>query len=642
MIKKQIHSQDAYYKISPKKSGETSLNLSKEVLNYIRPDLTRGNSTTIVFTLYRADYLKALGAIFSCSSLYTSTSISATRVQTDPNSFSNDFQSICSFFGGNETCNYTVNLLHRNDGRIYLNSLEDHASGFNIRHFLIEEKSTLIFDKDENGIILRLSTDPTNDIKDIAEATVITQERQLTTFVLKVIRYFNGIDSLNALIPYSSATSPVKISKENVFALTGMFLESTIDQIKQRNADHVRWFEDQFMLGERVVYLSTQWNSQGNYQLTLDDFTKMIKTCYGNKYDILIAQNGDYQLVIFDIDENDENPLQQIFFGTPGSGKSHKVKTIVDGKYPDPTEREKCVFRTTFHPDSDYASFVGCYKPQMDGDTIKYEFTPQAFTNAYVKSWKQDDDVYLIIEEINRGNCAQIFGDLFQLLDREDGESEYPINADADLKQYLLKEEVLGEQNEGIIDGKLKLRKNLHILATMNTSDQSLFPMDSAFKRRWAWEYVPIEYDNAISGSFTIELKGKKYNWSEFLKAVNKKIFDTTQSEDKQMGNFFIDGNVNERQFIDKVMFYLWNDICKEEYGTSNNFLRVFTDGKRTDTEQFTFNNLFEEEKNKDLLIRFMDYLDVKPVKDTTTEQENTASGLTGEQDDKTGSSENE
>ena len=177
---------------------------------------------------------------------------------------------------------------------------------------------------------------------------------------------------------------------------------------------------------------------------------------------------------------------QIIFFGTPGSGKSHKVNELIKGKK---------FHRTTFHPDSDYASFVGCYKPTMKDGEISYSFSPQVFTEAYVDAWKNpEEEVYLVIEEINRGNCAQIFGDLFQLLDRNsDGYSDYRIKADSDLRDYLYSQ--LGKGNEGIKNGELCLPPNLRIFATMNTSDQSLFPMDSAFKRRWDWEYIPVDYN---------------------------------------------------------------------------------------------------------------------------------------------------
>ena len=237
---------------------------------------------------------------------------------------------------------------------------------------------------------------------------------------------------------------------------------------------------------------------------------------------------------------------------------------------------------------------------------------------------------FLVIEEINRGNCAQIFGDIFQLLDRQDnGFSEYPIEADTDL-QKAIAEELQGVDikvdwavknykscvvgatlSDDIKAGRiLLLPNNLFIWATMNTSDQSLFPMDSAFKRRWDWECVPIDYENEKSKNFTITVDGKRYNWHDFLKSVNKKIFDATKSEDKQMGNFFIKGDVDEKQFINKVMFYLWNDICKEEYDTNNNFFRYYTDAEKKTEKQFTFNDLFKKEA-KGTLANFMVFLGV-------------------------------
>lgn len=323
--------------------------------------------------------------------------------------------------------------------------------------------------------------------------------------------------------------------------------------------------------------------------------------------------------------------LQKIYFGNPGSGKSYKVETDTRGKK---------VFRTTFHPDSDYSTFVGTYKPLSDGTSIRYTFVPQTFTNAYIEAYKDiDTPVYLIIEEINRGNCAQIFGDLFQLLDRRnDGYSEYPINADKDLRDYIRTELARYKgidpdiESEGIEDGKLRLPPNLHILATMNTSDQSLFPMDSAFKRRWDWEYVPIQYEGATSDNFTIKLSGKQFRWIDFLKAVNDRIRRVTESEDKQLGNYFIKSNIDENEFKSKVMFYLWSEVCKDEYLTEQNFMRSMSKEsmKQRDSEErgdeffrahiseysveeFSFNDLFTD-RGSDLLLGFMYSMNVLPI----------------------------
>ena len=222
------------------------------------------------------------------------------------------------------------------------------------------------------------------------------------------------------------------------------------------------------------------------------------------------------------------------------------------------------VSRITFHPESDYSSFVGCYKPEMDGKAISYKFIPQAFTDAYVHAWKyRNRHTYLVIEEINRGNCAAIFGDLFQLLDRKDGFSEYPVKAEHDLAKYL-KEQLKGNASEGIKDGNLCLPDNLHIIATMNTSDQGLFPMDSAFKRRWDWEYVPVkkgdkEYKLKVSGV-------TKDSWWGFLLAINSLIEKVTLSSDKKLGFWFVkpvNNDIDVKLFVNKVISYLWNDVFK-------------------------------------------------------------------------------
>jgi len=315
---------------------------------------------------------------------------------------------------------------------------------------------------------------------------------------------------------------------------------------------------------------------------------------------------------------------QQIYYGAPGTGKSNKIKETTEE-----AEDDDRVFRTTFHPDSDYSTFVGCYKPTMketiitkDDITTKeekivYKFSAQAFTNAYVKAWNTTEDVYLIIEEINRGNCAQIFGDLFQLLDRKDGFSEYPVDADTDLAKYLeseLKKSTRTDFPKGVKEGiKLVLPNNLYIWATMNTSDQSLFPIDSAFKRRWEWIYIPIKNHEDIN--YTIEIGESKYNWWGFLERINEVINSTTSSEDKKLGYFFAkadDTIIKAGQFVGKVLFYLWNDVFKN-YGFDN---PVF---EKEDKKKFAFSDFFlaDGKPNVENINKFMERLNEKVEKDT-------------------------
>lgn len=300
-----------------------------------------------------------------------------------------------------------------------------------------------------------------------------------------------------------------------------------------------------------------------------------------------------------------KTPLQQIFYGAPGTGKSYEINEITK-TYP--------VIRTTFHPDSDYSTFVGAYKPVMtqvnlrdvsghivmeNGKCVKeeritYKYVKQAFLKAYLASWKKYADggetlnpQFLIIEEINRGNCAQIFGDLFQLLDRaENGFSTYPIEADTDLQTEISKAFSegggfsLGEEFniEGVVSGYsgiteavkegrvLLLPNNLYIWATMNTSDQSLFPIDSAFKRRWDWKYVKI---TDAKKEWKIKCGSEECDWWTFVTEINKKIAKETSSDDKKLGYFFCkpdkNGNtISEDKFVGKVLFYLWNDVFKD------------------------------------------------------------------------------
>ena len=317
--------------------------------------------------------------------------------------------------------------------------------------------------------------------------------------------------------------------------------------------------------------------------------------------------------------------IQTIFFGAPGTGKSHKIDyDLFKDENGSPIGKgikeisEYHKFRTTFHPDYDYAQFVGAYKPKKCVNNITYSFVPQVFAKAYAAAWRlqlSDDankNVFLVIEEINRGNCAQIFGDIFQLLDRDgDGFSQYSIDADCDFAEWLETDEkglkfVWDKYKETVGEGKLKLPPNLNILATMNTSDQSLFPMDSAFKRRFDWEYVPISFDGKDAANFQIDVDGTQYSWQKFVETVNEKILSLTESEDKQFGEFFIkpdSGNViSKDRFLGKVMFYLWNEVCKDAH-KNGSFFRT-KDGDKE--KYFTFQDLY---RDKGLLKRFIEKL---------------------------------
>ena len=343
--------------------------------------------------------------------------------------------------------------------------------------------------------------------------------------------------------------------------------------------------------------------------------------------------------------------LQQIFYGAPGTGKSHTIKEET---------KESDVIRTTFHPDTDYSTFVGAYKPTtallpicdelgqpmkigtttLHKEQIVYEFVAQSFLQAYVNAWKKydrGDKQYLVIEEINRGNCAQIFGDLFQLLDRNDyGFSDYPIKADADMKRQLQKafagfsivqSDKVNAMYEGddivtqVLNGDiLLLPNNLYVWATMNTSDQSLFPIDSAFKRRWDWTYMPIS--NAEK-NWVIEVGDNNYDWWQFLKKINEKIGSTTNSEDKKLGYFFCkakDGVISAKTFVGKVIFYLWNDVFKDyEFGDA-----IFNDedGSKLSFDKFYTSVGMKSEIVVEKVGLFLQNLGVVPIEESDNDFE--------------------
>ena len=347
----------------------------------------------------------------------------------------------------------------------------------------------------------------------------------------------------------------------------------------------------------------------------------------------------------------DFTPRQIIYYGAPGTGKSHTIKKEED-------EGKITCIRTTFHPDSDYATFVGCYKPHKIEGTkdLTYEFVEQAFLEAYKQAWMNPkEEIALVIEEINRGNCAQVFGDIFQLLDRsDDGWSTYPIKADTDIAEHLKGLHIPGyaatmnkrfgldkEGKDRYPDrdwfGFMALPPNMSILATMNTSDQSLFPIDSAFKRRWDWKYIKIKpgkNENGEKLDWNIQIEGANgepvkiidenttLSWWNFIQKVNEIIASMTSSADKQLGYFFCKPSekANETDekptiitadtLVGKVIFYLWNDVFKD-YGFEDASLFTYQEeknGKKTEKD-LAFADFYDEEGEQVNTVRLVDFL---------------------------------
>ena len=274
---------------------------------------------------------------------------------------------------------------------------------------------------------------------------------------------------------------------------------------------------------------------------------------------------------IFHVPECEKRPsyVQEIHFGAPGTGKSHGISEIVRESYSDYSDEKgnPFVLRTTIHSEYSYYDFIGSILPESKDGEISYQFVPGIFTKSLERALGYpDNDVFLIIEEMSRGNIASIFGDTFQLLDRnENGRSAYLIDNSL-ISNYL--------QNKRLIPNdvdKVCIPSNLHIIGTVNTSDQNVNVIDTAFKRRFNFVYknVEPEYDESgnLLNSFTFKIGTEEYEWNCFYKSLNKFIVEELElSDDKQIGQFFVrvyGGSDSFTIIKNKVLHYLWEDIQK-------------------------------------------------------------------------------
>lgn len=267
---------------------------------------------------------------------------------------------------------------------------------------------------------------------------------------------------------------------------------------------------------------------------------------------------------ILDLFKSNKSPFESdfkrnlIYFGAPGTGKSYNLN---EDKNDLLANYENNYERVTFHPDYSYANFVGTYKPVPENGSITYKYVPGPFMRILKKALNNPDKPYLlVIEEINRANVAAVFGDVFQLLDRnEENESEYDIATSEDMKSYI---------NED----KIVLPKNLFIWATMNSADQGVFPMDTAFKRRWDFKYFSINNNEKLIENTHTTINGKKVNWNTLRKQINDELLSYKINEDKLMGPFFafnefMNQEIPEETFKDifknKIIMYLFEDAAR-------------------------------------------------------------------------------
>ena len=359
---------------------------------------------------------------------------------------------------------------------------------------------------------------------------------------------------------------------------------------------HLKTAKWRFVFGkENVLPQKSEGKLTSCYQLSNEENLLFL---YDRYY---YADDGGYDLPAGDdeMKKADANPISfntgfeskfsrnRIVFGAPGTGKSFTIEKERKELLGDSENYE----RVTFHPDYSYAHFVGTYKPvpaidAHGNDSITYTYVPGPFMRIYVEAIKNSrteniKPFLLIIEEINRANVAAVFGDIFQLLDRgDDNVSEYPIQASEDIKKYLSKE--LGiDVNEC---SKLRIPDNMFIWATMNSADQGVFPMDTAFKRRWDFTYLGIDdSDEAIRGKYVVvgKVEQQRIEWNELRKAINEFLANEKINEDKQLGPYFIAKNIvvpqdggdeiDSERFCDvfkhKVLMYLFDDAGKQKRG---------------------------------------------------------------------------
>lgn len=368
--------------------------------------------------------------------------------------------------------------------------------------------------------------------------------------------------------------------------------------------------ENKFSLNEIII----KSGIKNSFNAELNKGLNIYRSVNDNEYGVHFYKNDEISNSdVHHDDENEEIAVDgenRIYYGAPGCGKSR----FVADKLRSANIKESNIIRITFHPEYSNVDFIGQILPTIETDEngseiVKYIFNAGSFSIALLKAYNTTDMVYLVIEEINRGNAAAIFGDMFQLLDRvrdinkpDFNSSEYPVS-NPNVQKYLIDHVENSEIKERLSNG-IYIPSNLSILATMNSSDQSVFTLDTAFKRRWSFEQI----SNDINRDSTHVYKnwfvpGTNTTWAFFLTKINDTILDykihSQTNEDKRLGKYFVtqecltenpekitDVQNEAMAFAYKVLEYIWNDVCKigreewfntDKYKTLEQLIEAFT-----------------------------------------------------------------
>ena len=396
----------------------------------------------------------------------------------------------------------------------------------------------------------------------------ISQEKYFDILLFNYVSYVKTktYNPLIILLKYCEKNSINQINKETLeeaFKECGYFDKDVIE--------NTNW-EEFINLLKHTSYINEDNNEYHIETTKIDNLLKQCNYGFHNKKNYLytkILKKGLYLTSMIK-----DKKRKKIYFGAPGTGKSYKLDKNASGFFI-PDNIKNILFR----PSYSYSDFVGVYKPKKEKNKTVFDFIPGPLINILIKAYENpEEDYLLVIEEINRANVSEVFGDFFQLIERnKDGRSQYDISVSEDLKIYLNQEKSKPENKEKLKNlnpEKLYFPSNLYIWATMNSSDQGTFPLDTAFKRRWDFEYIGIDDNEEEVEKVYFKLPGDddSINWNDFRKLINKKLLEinSTINEDKLLGPFFIGGNLNDNSPEDnteiiknKVVPYLYEDVLK-------------------------------------------------------------------------------